>query len=144
MDKEEYLKDRVAEERRYFSSAAKKNKKRYTAVSIIRLLVSLLITVLSPVLGDFSVNSIVISVLGAIITFLDGLMFLKKYNECWVNYRITNEKLKEEEYYFKTKSEKYFHLDEEEQLDVFVQNIESIIKSTNQNWKKINLKKESR
>lgn len=141
MSEEEYLKNRVAEQKKYFSLSAKKNKKIYMTISMSRLFLSLSIAILSPILGESSPGSIVVSILAAIIAFLDGVIFLKKSNENWINYRMTNEQLKKEECLFVTKSEKYFDLDEKDRFNMFVQNIESIIQNTNQNWEKSNLKK---
>lgn len=142
MNTDDYLKDRVTKQRNYFSASAKKNKNGFMFISISKLFISLSIAILSPILGESSPGSIVVAILAAIVTFLDGIMFLKKYNENWINYRMTNEQLKKEECFFRTKSEKYFGLKEEESLDIFVQNIESIIQNTNQNWEKTTSKKD--
>ena len=141
MSEEEYLKNRVAEQRKYFSSSSKKNKKLYMIISTSKLFISLSIAILSPILGESSPASIVVAILAAIIAFLDGVIYLKKCNENWINYRMTNEQLKKEECFFVTKSEKYFDLDEKDRFNMFVQSIESIIQNTNQNWEKTNLKK---
>lgn len=140
MDKKEYIKKRLDSQKKYFSKSSKENKNKYIFFSITKLSISLSITILSLIFGEHSISSIIISILAAIITFLDGILLLKKYQENWINYRVTNEQLKKEESYYYTDSEKYFGLSEESKFNLFVQCIENIIQNSNQVWKNNNSK----
>lgn len=141
MNEKEYLTNRVESQKQYFSKTSRENKKKYIGISTAKLLISIVITVISPIVCSVSISSIVISILAAIITFLDGVALLKKYNENWINYRLTNEQIKREEILFKTKSEKYYDQTDKNGFNIFVQNIEDIIQNTNQKWEKTNSKK---
>ena len=113
MNKKEYMEKRLESQKKYFSKSSRENKNKYTFFSITKLSISLSITILSLIFGEHSIESIIISILASVITFIDGILLLKKYHENWINYRVTNEKLKKEECYYYTNSEKYFGLKEE-------------------------------
>lgn len=137
MDIDEYITKRVDEQQKYFSKKATDNKGKYELLSIIKLLLSLVISVATPIVGECSVWSIIISIISATIAFIEGLVFIKKYNDKWINYRKSSESIKREKYFFTTKSEKYRNVACEEANDLFVQNIESIIRDSNEKWENI-------
>ena len=120
MNKKEYMEKRLESQKKYFSKSSRENKNKYTFFSITKLSISLSITILSLIFGEHSIESIIISILASVITFIDGILLLKKYHENWINYRVTNEKLKKEECYYYTNSEKYFGLKEESKFNLFV------------------------
>ena len=134
------MEKRLESQKKYFSKSSRENKNKYTFFSITKLSISLSITILSLIFGEHSIESIIISILASVITFIDGILLLKKYHENWINYRVTNEKLKKEECYYYTNSEKYFGLKEESKFNLFVQCIENIIQNSNQVWKNNNSK----
>lgn len=141
MTEQEYLEKRVLPQRRYFSERAASNKKRYYFVSISKLLLSLAITVLSSLMGNASPCSIIIAILSAFITLIEGILLLCKYNENWIIYRMTSETLKKEEVLFETRSGEYSAVEDKQAFNLFVQNIEDIIQNNNKNWEKIYNKK---
>lgn len=137
MTEQEYLQSRVTAQRTYFSKKASKSKKYYYFVSIAKLVVSLVITVLSSAKSGASPISMIVSILSALIALTEGILLLYKFNENWIVYRLTSENLKKEEFLFKTRSGEYYNIDDSQAYNYFVQNIEAIIQSSNKQWESI-------
>lgn len=134
---QEYLEKRVIAQRNYFSGKAASNKRKYYFISITKLMVSLAITVLSSATGGGSPISIIIAVLSALLNLTEGILLLCKYNENWITYRITSENLKKEEVLFKARAGEYYNTDSSQALNIFIQNIEAVIQSSNKQWESI-------
>lgn len=137
MTEQEYLKNRVFTQRAYFSKKATNSKRKYYVCSIAKLSISLSITIVSLVVGTGSSSSIVVSVLSALVALIEGILLLCKYNENWITYRMTNEKLKKEEILFETMTGEYFEMNKSDAFNLFVQNIEAIIQNSNNQWESI-------
>ncbi len=79
MDVNEYLEKRVTAQQSYFSKTSSKNKQYYYFVSMLKLVVSLCITVISSATGNGSLWSIAISILSAILALAEGVLLLYRY-----------------------------------------------------------------
>lgn len=137
MTEQEYLQNRVANQQEYFSKTATVNKKRHFLFSVVKLAISLVITVASLLLGDGSISSIIIAILSAIAALIDGIMLLYKFSENWMMNRISSEKIKQEKMFYLTKTAAYQSLDTKTAFSLFVQNIESIIMNSNERWESL-------
>lgn len=137
MTEQEYLETRVTTQRKYFSEKATSYKKYYYITSILKLVISLVITVMSSVAFEISPVSILIAVLSALMALIEGILLLYKFNENWITYRMTSENLKKEEFLFKTRSGEYYMLDDSQALNIFVQNTETVIQNSNKHWEGI-------
>lgn len=137
MTKQDYLDKRAGIQQSYFSQKAASNKKKYYIASMIKLGVSLLITVVSAFESGNSPVALIVAALSAFIAFTEGVLLLCKYNENWVIYRITSENIKREEALFEAQAGEYYGLDESCAFNLFVQNIESIIQCSNKQWESI-------
>lgn len=137
MEPHEYIEKRVVVQQSFFSSKAADNKKKFYIISITKLGVSLLITVISALESGNSPVAFVISILSAIVAFIEGVSLLCKHNENWIIYRITSENLKREKFLFETSTGEYNGLEENSAFNLFVQNIESIIQCSNKQWESV-------
>lgn len=137
MTPQEYIEKRVVAQQSFFSGKAADNKKKFYIISITKLGVSLLITVISALESGNSPVAFVISILSAIIAFIEGISLLCKHNENWIIYRITSENLKREKFLFETSTGEYNGLQENSAFNLFVQNIESIIQCSNKQWESV-------
>lgn len=136
MNEKEYLANRVSGQKKYFSSKSSRYKKLYYIFSISKIALSALISLISLILGKCSIDSIIIAVLSFLITILQGVDTIYKYGEKWIIYRSTNEKLKAEEMFFITSTEKYYKKDTDDKFNIFVTNFEELIKESNDMWLK--------
>lgn len=137
MEPHEYIEKRVVAQQSFFSSKAADNKKKFYIISITKLGVSLLITVISALESGNSPVAFVISILSTIVAFIEGVSLLCKHNENWIIYRITSENLKREKFLFETSTGEYNGLEENSAFNLFVQNIESIIQCSNKQWESV-------
>ncbi|HTF05221.1 MAG TPA: DUF4231 domain-containing protein [Bacteroidia bacterium] len=141
---DQYLTSRVDDQINWMEGKSATNQKRYKqfkrAEIILAASVPLLIGFHKYGLG-FSIFAGVIS---SIVIILISMQQLHKYYENWISYRNTIEKLRREKYLFTTGSGPYA-IDEddpakqaketERKYRIFVETIEGILASENENWK---------
>lgn len=141
MKQNNYVEKRVSEQKEYFSTVARKNKKYYYSISLIKIILTTFVAVLSSILSRGAIGLIIISIIAALTVILDSVIILFKFNENWINYRTINEEIKREEVFYRYNSGKYFGLSENERENLFIQNIEGIIQNATEKWKKLNSEK---
>lgn len=130
---EEYLADRWEGQYRYFSKAARENKKRFEQIKLAEIVLAALIPFCSILIdAEWMWMRMVVGGLGVVVTILGGMALVKKYQDNWVSYRVTAEALKSEKYLFLMKSGIYAGTDAEE---VFVNRVETILGDENQKWR---------
>ena len=138
MEDREYLKERLEDQIRWYSSKAEQNKRWFRILKFFEIfLASLLpiLTVISFFLPErealYKISIIVIGVfLSAISTIQEFFGFHKK----WIQYRTTAETLKHEKYLYVTKCYPYNGKDAFCKL---VERVESIISRENTQWTRI-------
>ena len=119
----------------WYSKKSSRNKKLFNNLRFFEIILALLV----PFLGTFLTEEVielkyVVSLVGVLIAAIAGLISLMKYQEFWIEYRITAQSLKHEKYLFLTQSGPYeggdgFHL--------FVERIESLISKENSKWAQV-------
>ena len=138
MDVKEYIKERLDPQIEWYSKKSKHCQKLYKTIQIIEIILAATIPLLSGY-SDILLISIIIGILGIIITILESIAKLNKYHEYWIQYRSTCEILKYQKHIYLTSSAPYNK--EDESVDnLFVRNIEQIISSEKNQWKSINTK----
>ncbi|AXT59670.1 DUF4231 domain-containing protein [Aquimarina sp. AD10] len=136
MHEDEYLKERVEVQIRWYDKKSAKNKKLHFTIQGCVIVFSSLI----PFFSGFSKNgpdyiNYVIGSLGMLVAILAGISALVKYHEKWVKYRTTSESLKHEKFMYLTRSGHY--KDEKNYFNVFVGRVEALISSENSTWSDI-------
>jgi len=133
MNEEQYLKERVEGQINWYGTKSTSNKRWYLFFQIIVILSSSSI----PVINLFSDNytaKIMVSVLGASIAVITGIISLVRHKDLWVEYRTVEESLKHEKYLFLTKTNPYDH---EEPFKILVNRVESLISQENTEWRQL-------
>jgi len=137
MTQEEYIKDRVDEQYKWYNNKSSACQKKYKIWQVIKVMAALLITTLS-LWADEKLYGIkmtyIVAILGAFIIFIESLTKIYDYKKLWVQYRLAAEKLKREKLFFETKSEPY---NTSEPFILFVQNCEAIMQGENQGWEEV-------
>jgi hypothetical protein len=112
MDKatfEDYVENRYKNQMDYYSKSAGKNQKRYKQFQWILIIFSAMTPVLAALNGkSFKLNGgdytmdlqMLVIISAAIVAILTTGLKTFNYQELWVNYRATYEKLKPEFYYY--------------------------------------------
>jgi hypothetical protein len=74
---------------------------------------------------------VVVGILGLLIAVIAGVLGLYQFQENWNGYRTTCEALKQEKYFFLTKTQPY---DQGDSFSLFVQRVENFISKEHTNW----------
>lgn len=130
MDECEYIRQRVDEQIDWYDKKSKVNQKKYKILYSIEIILSAALTASGAFFNNFILKVISTSI-GACCIILTNIMNLCKFQENWIQYRITSETLKNEKFLFLTKSGLY---SEKNNFSLFVERIENILSKENLNW----------
>lgn len=143
MDICQYIKDRVDPQIKWYDDKSLKCQKIYKRIQVSEIIIAAFIPLLAGYVSYHFTLPILIGVFGVIITILESITKLNKYHELWIEYRTTCELLKYQKYLYETKSAPYN--DNGNSFEsIFVNNVEQIISSENNQWKIINVKTEKK
>ena len=127
----DYLKERVETQRKWYETKASRNKKIFITYQTIIIILGALIPVLVAFEGAIPCLKVwggpVTALIAAFIAVIAGLDKLKQPQPNWFNYRANEEIIKKEEWLFKYKAGQYRGLGDQEANRLFVERIESII-----------------
>lgn len=134
LDINQYIEERLNNQIQWYSQKSQHAQKMYKSFQITEIIIAATIPLLSGYTTDYVIIAIIVGVLGAIIAIIETISKLFKWHENWIEYRTTCELLKYHKYLYLTQSSPYNPA--EETIDnLFVQNIEDIISSENNQWK---------
>lgn len=131
MTKEEYLEDRVESQIAWYSKKSNQNQMWFKALRITEIISAAFIPFISSISSKYEVLPYIIGFLGIIIAVSAAVSSLFKFQENWIQYRITVEQLKHEKFLFKTSTGIY---DAPNSYGTFVQRIENLISRENSLW----------
>lgn len=137
MNIEMYLTDRVDNQIKYFSSKSALNKNYFLGFKITQLIAAALLPFSSAFITDFDSIKYVVALLGTMVTILEGILTVGKYQEKWITYRATGEALRQEKFLFLMKSGSYTG---EDASTNFVNRIEMILGKENLGWQQMIVK----
>jgi len=132
MTEEEYIKERLEDQIKWYSKKATKNKSFNNWFKSFIIALSATIPFIVGIEFDETLRNIVLSAIGVTITILSGLSGLLKFQEKWTEYRTTSETLKHEKYLFKANAVPYN--EEKEPYKLLVTRIEDIISREHSMW----------
>ena len=133
MNLQEYITQRVDDQIKFLSNRSRLNKLWFTLLVTSQILLAAMLPVITNAKLEFPLGitqNILVSSIGVLIVISTGLLNLNKYQEKWLNYRKTCEKLKQEKYVFLTRSTEY----QIDNISDFVSRIEGILGSENEEW----------
>lgn len=132
MNEEEYIKERLNGQLKWYSEKSSKFQKKYKIWQMIKIIAALIIPLLIFLMEKCPEIKYVISILGAFIAFIESYLKIYNYRELWNTYRATLEKLKREKVFFLTKTGIY--KTNKDSFELFVTNCEQMMKSENTVW----------
>lgn len=135
MNEEEYIKERLNGQLKWYSEKSAKFQKKYKIWQMIKVIAALLIPLLIFLMEGYPDIKYAISILGAFIAFIESYLKIYNYRELWNTYRATLEKLKREKVFFLTKTGIY--KTNKDSFELFVTNCEQVMKSENTIWDNI-------
>ena len=138
MNTEDYIKNRLEQQRKWYDEKSNWNKVRYKFAKLVVIIVSVSIPFLAGLINsEREWLKIVVAIGGLLIAFIEGLSNLNKYQENWINYRQSAEFLEREKLLFLTKSGPY---KTDNSLQNLVERIEHFTQQENKSWIQFNQK----
>ena len=130
----EYLEKRYYDQLDYYEKTAGKNKKKYKNFQWLLIILSTITTILAalPRNDKFDLQYVVV-VSAALVTILSSALKTFQYQEIWVSYRATIERLKPEIYYYKFNAGDYGKDGVDKEV-LFVTRVESILTKEHDTW----------
>lgn len=128
---EDYLNDRVDDQLKWYSAKSAANKNMYLRLQSFSLIAASSIPLIA-LSFDSDEARYAVAMIGALTAIVSGLLSLFQYRDLWVDYRSTAEVLKREKYLFLAKAAPY---NDPQAFPLFVNNVESIIVSENNQWR---------
>ncbi|WP_394772131.1 DUF4231 domain-containing protein [Mucilaginibacter sp.] len=139
---DKYVEDRYIKQMDYYQQASAKNQKKYKQFQWVLIILSALTPVIAALNGVKSgainiyplinVNILVVTVSSIVAILTTGLKTFN-YQELWIKYRSTYEKLKPEIYYYNFNIGPYAANDVDRE-SVFVTRIEAILDTEHTQW----------
>ncbi len=132
MGKEDYLEARLEDQITWYDDKAAWNQKWFKRLQVIVIVAGASVPFLSGLTsGEDVLSKVLIGSLGVLIAALTAVLGLYKFQENWIQYRITCESLKREKYIFSAGVAPYSGADA---FDLLVERVESLISSEHTNW----------
>ena len=133
MNEQTYLKERLDDQIKWYSSKSRSNQKMYKRLRFLEIISASAIPFLSGFSSNIPYSEWIIAFLGVVIAISAGAGSLFKYHENWLEYRSTSEALKQEKILYLTEVEPY---DKENKFKVLVTRAENIMSNEKSNWLK--------
>lgn len=145
MDKEEfneYLVNRYQKQMDYYRRASAKNQRIYNIFQLVLIILSFLSPIIAslngvsfrfiPIGAGLDLKWILITTSSSV-AVLTTILKTFRYQELWITYRSTYEKLKPEIFYYKFSVGPYSEIDENKEK-IFISRIEALINSEHSLW----------
>lgn len=136
---EEYVETRYKKQMDYYSQASGKNHKRYRLFQWILIILSALTPVLAALNGK-KIDSahtiqldLVVIIISAVVAILTTGLKTFNYQELWIKYRSTYEKLKPEIYYYNFNAGPYT-IEGIDKESLFVTRVEAMLDTEHTQW----------
>jgi hypothetical protein len=135
---DDYLKNRVDDQRDWYATKSAFNKSRYRRYQIIVIIASAIIPVINLASGWSQDNQYIVhaallttSMISAAVAIIIAFTQMEKYFETWILYRTTAEALKREKFLFQNGCAEYFNLSEPDKNRLLVERVETMLSSEN-------------
>jgi len=130
----EYLKQRVEVQRRWYSKRSRQNKRWFYCLRIMEIVLAALIPFLVASELPETWKIPVVGFMGICIAVITGIMSLCGFEKKWIAYRTTSETMKMLKYIYITHASPY---DDQNRFKRFVNDIENLISKENKEWQTI-------
>ncbi len=120
----------------YYDEKSIRNKKRYTCLVLLDIVISAMIPFAALFIDVFSPAKYIVALMGSCITIVTALNTTFGYHKLWIEYRTVAEALKHQKDLFINNCNPY-NEDNKRELLLFIVN--SILEKENRNWKSIEL-----
>jgi hypothetical protein len=131
MDEHDYIEQRVDDQIKWLSSKSGLNQRLFKRFRLAEIVLASAIPVVALLpLNDFS-GKIVVATAGAAIAIIAGAVSLWRFQELWIQYRVTTEALKREKYLYLASAPPYGGTD---RFGLLVSRVEALLATENASW----------
>lgn len=130
----EYLEKRYNDQLSYYEKASQKNQRYYKIFQWTLIILSTVTTILASLttVGQFDMKYLIV-ISSAFVAIISAALKTFQYQELWVNYRLTIERLRPEYYYYQFNVGEYASPGIDKEM-IFVSRVESILNKEHDNW----------
>jgi len=133
IDQKTYLSSRVDDQINWYNKKSTIYQNRYKFLKVLVIILSVSIPFLVGLIeGKDDYLKIVVGIGGVLIAMIEGVLSLFRYQDLWLQYRLTSETLQREKIIFLTQSGPYQN--KAGAFQIFVKNAEAIMSGENQSW----------
>lgn len=133
ISEEDYISERLEDQIGWYDKKSISCQKKYKRLKFLEIFSAALIPILSTQSATLWYLVTIVSVLGALIVVIEGVINLGKYHENWIEYRSICETLRQEKYMYLTRTGIY-KTPSDEAFGLLVERVESVISKENVNW----------
>ena len=130
MNADDYLQKRIDDQIQWLSSASGKNQQWFKKLRAAEIVMGCAIAFLVSHANHIPVQ-VLTGAMGVAVAAIGGLLSLYRFQEKWVEYRVTAENLKREKYFFLTGTAPY---DTDDKFQILVRRVEAILAAENVQW----------
>lgn len=132
---ESYIQERLEDQINWYDKKSMKAQRLFKKLKFIVIILSAAIPLFVSFITKYEIWATIVSIIGVVITAIEGWLGLTKYHENWIEYRGICETLRHEKYMYMTRTGVY---DTEDAFKILVERVESIISNENVNWANLN------
>jgi hypothetical protein len=122
-----YFTERLGEQIKWYSDKSRKNKERFYIMQTVVIVAGAAISVVNAFRVANTFISVLSSFLGGLVVVISALIQMHKYQENWILYRTTAERLEKEKYFYLNDVESYSDLNDEQKRKLLVERTEAIV-----------------
>jgi hypothetical protein len=130
MNADDYLQNRIDDQIKWLSSASAKNQQWFKQLRAAEIVMGCAIAYLVSH-ADLMPVQVLTGAMGVAVATIGGLLSLYRFQEKWVEYRVTAENLKREKFFFLTGTSPY---DTNDKFQTLVARVEAILAAENVQW----------
>ena len=130
MNADDYLQKRIDDQIKWLSSASGKNQQWFKKLRAAEIVMGCAIAYLVSH-ADLMPIQVLTGAMGVAVATIGGLLSLYRFQEKWVEYRVTAENLKREKFFFLTGTAPY---DVDDKFQILVTRVEAILAAENMQW----------
>ena len=131
MNQEDYLVRRVDDQISWYDAKGQSAKRMFSRLRFTEIVMAASIPFVAGFEASIPYSRVIVGVTGVVIAAISGLLSLYRFQENWVEYRISCESLKHEKFLFLTGTVPY---DTSDAFTRFVQRVESLISKEHSQW----------
>jgi hypothetical protein len=132
MKQDEYIKQRVQDQIDWHDRKSQWNQRWFKRIQVVIIAAGALVPFMTGLWSEPSLyQQLVVGGLGVIVVVASGILTLYRFQELWVDYRMTAESLRSEKLFFETGVSPY---DVDDAFPLLVGKVEALLNRQNVQW----------